>query len=262
MHQFRLETRRAVEAVERALHLTAPGALVGELAPKGDRDLVTAADIAVEEDLRRALVNGTGFAVIGEERGGEVPDDGSPYWLVDPICGTRNFASGIRLFSVNLALVEGGRVVASVVGDASSGEIALAELGAGAWAMQDGSLHRLTASDESRTVVVEDGRAAGERREHAARFAAALMRADRWDFRSLGSTLGLPWVAAGKVAAYIVFWVPALHTAAGSLLVTEAGGYLSDVHGEPWTLASDSIVASGASALYADLQSLIHEARP
>ena len=88
-----------------------------EITVKGARDIVTATDVAVEDLVRRHLGDVLGRPVVGEERGGEPPADGSPYWLVDPICGTTNFASGIPLFCVNLALVENNEVTVAVVGD-------------------------------------------------------------------------------------------------------------------------------------------------
>ena len=93
--------------------------------------------------------------------------------LLDPICGTRSFAPGIPLYCVNLALVEGDEVTVAVVGDPSTGEIAVAERARGAWGLKDGARHRMTASDVSRTIVAEDGKSKDHRREQAARFTAA-----------------------------------------------------------------------------------------
>src|SRR6185369_13236961 len=128
-----------------------------------------------EDHLRQLLTGSFAWPVIGEERGGQAPS-GTPYWLVDPICGTRNFASGIPLYCVNLALVEGDEVTVAVVGDPSTGEIAVAERGRGAWGLKDGARHRMTTSDVSRTIVIEDGKSKDRRREQAARFIAAAIR--------------------------------------------------------------------------------------
>ena len=230
---LRAETRQAIDAVSRALAIAAVRAGAHDVTVKSGRDLVTATDVAVEDAVRDLLAGDRGLPVVGEERGGDAPADGSAYWVLDPICGTRNFASGTPLYCVNLALVEGGQVTASAVGDPSTGEILVAERGRGAWAFGGDTCRRLAASAESRTIVVEDGKSAGARREHAARFTADAIRADRWDFRSLGTTLALPYVAAGRVSAYVVFVVTSTHTAAGSLLVAEAGGTVSDIDGRP-----------------------------
>jgi myo-inositol-1(or 4)-monophosphatase len=251
---FRRETLVAIDAVERGLEIARRGAGAGDITSKGGRDLVTATDVAVEDAIRELLDNALGLPVVGEERGGEAPADGSAYWLVDPICGTRNFASGMSLYCVNLALVENGRVTVAVVGDPSRDEIVVAERGRGAWA--DSARRRLTTSDESRTVVVEEVKLEDPRREHLARFMGEVVRANRWDFRSIGTTLGLPYLAAGRISAYVVFRGSAIHTAAGSLLVTEAGGILSDIDGRLWTLDSDSIVASANPELHKELLEL------
>ena len=258
--EFRPETRVAIDAVKRALAIARRRIGAEDITAKGGRDLVTVTDVAVEDAVRGIVADALRFSVIGEERGGEASADGSPYWLVDPICGTRNFASGIPLYCVNLALVEGDEVTVAVVGDPSTGEIAVAERGRGAWGLKDGARHRMTTSDVSRTIVIEDGKSKGSRREQAARFTAAAIRADRWDFRSLGTTLASPYLAAGRISAYVVFWVSAIHAGAGSLLVTEAGGTLSDLDGRPWTIRSDSLVGSANPDLHEELLGLARAA--
>ena len=257
---LRLETRVAIDAVEQALELARRRVGAEDITAKGARDVVTATDLAVEDAVRAIVRDALASPVIGEERGGERPADGSPYWLVDPICGTRNFASGMPLYCVNLALVEGDQVTVAVVGDPSTGEIHAAERGRGAWALTDGARRALTTSDESRTIVIEDGKSKDRRREQAAQFIAAAVRADRWDFRSLGTTLASPYLAAGRISAYVVFWVSAVHAGAGSLLVTEAGGTLSDIGGRPWTIRSDSLVASANPDLHEEMLGLARAA--
>jgi myo-inositol-1(or 4)-monophosphatase len=244
----RRQTRAAIDAVQQALELVRDrvGSEHSEL--KAARDLVTGTDLAVEASLREVL----GDAVVGEESGGE---RGRSYWLVDPICGTRNFASGIPLYCVNVALVEEGDVTVAVVGD-PSGEILVAERGGGAWSAATG--RPLSVSSESEVLVIEDSHADRdeERRARAARAVAAAIVAFRWDIRALSTTLALPYVASGRVAAYVLFWTSAVHVAAGSLLVTEAGGVVSDVDGRPWTVDSDSIVAAATPELHAELLAL------
>jgi len=64
--------------------------------------------------------------------------------------------------------------------------------------------------------------------------------------------------AAGRVSGYATFWLDsAVHAAAGSLLVTEAGGTVSDIAGGPWRLDSDSILAAASAPLHAELLSMI-----
>ena len=253
---MRPETNAAIDAVWQGLTLAGEAAASVATIAKVGRDVVTATDLAVEDHLRAGLMREFAYPVIGEERGGDVPGDGSPYWLIDPICGTRNFASGSPLYCVNLALVESGEVTVAAVGDPSRGEVAYAERGSGAWSLKDGTLTSLTVAEESRTIVVEEGKSSGPARERAARYFASVIRADRWDLRSLGSTLAMAYLAAGRVSAYVVFQVTDVHVAAGSLLVGEAGGVLTDLDGEPWSLQSKSLLFAATPGLQAALLQL------
>jgi myo-inositol-1(or 4)-monophosphatase len=256
-------TLAAIEAVKRALRLALDQADSAEAHPKAGRDVVTSADVAAELAIRQVLADQTGLPVVGEEHGGQPPRDGSPCWLVDPICGTRNYASGIPLYAVNVALAQEGRVIAAVVGDASTRQIHVAERDHGAWSLRDASQARLTTSEESRTIVMEDGKAADDRRELAARFAAALISADSWDFRSFGTTMSLAYLAAGRVSGYVAFWTDsAVHATAGSLLAAEAGGTVSDLAGEPWRLGSDAILAAASPGLHAALLDMVAASSP
>lgn len=256
MTEQRAETHAGIAAVAAGMELAAHRVGAADVTSKGKLDVVTATDVAVEDLIRSSVAGATGLPVTGEERGGDAPPAGSPYWLLDPICGTRNFASDIPLYCVNLALVEDGEVTIGIVGNPSTGEIGVAERGSGGWAGTDGGARRLAASDASETVVIEPGRATGRRREDAARFTAAAIGADRWELRNLSTTLTLAYVATGRVAAYVVFCGSALHTAAGSLLAAEAGAVVSDVDGRPWTIASDSIVAAATPELHSELLGL------
>lgn len=254
---LREETVVAIGAVTAALERARSRVGAGEVTHKGARDVVTATDVAIEDQVRALLAEALGATVIGEERGG---DASGVHWIVDPICGTRNFASGIPLYCVNLALVEDDRVTASVVGDPSTGEVLVAQAGDGAWVLGDGEPRRLRASADSQTVIIEDSHAAGARREQAARFVAGAVRANRWDLRALSTTLSLAYAAGGRVAAYALFWTSAVHSAAGSLLATEAGAVLTDLEGRPWTLASDSLLVAATPDLHGELLELARAA--
>jgi myo-inositol-1(or 4)-monophosphatase len=250
-----------MEAVAGALEQARGRRGAGELSMKGARDIVTATDVAIEDAIRGGLGEAFDAPVVGEERGGD-PTAGS-YWIVDPICGTRNFASGIPLYCVNLALVEDERVTVAVVGDASSGDLLVAEQGRGAWAFNQGVARQVSTSAGSQTLVIEDSHAQGPRRRQAAAFVADAILADRWELRSLSSTVALAYVAVGRVAAYVLFWTSAIHAAAGSLVASEAGASVTDLDGRPWTVRSDSIVASADPDLHRALQlQLSCSARP
>jgi myo-inositol-1(or 4)-monophosphatase len=255
---LRLETRTAIEAVRNALKLAEQDVRLSAASSKGERDIVTAIDLAVEDSIRAELVSAFGWPVIGEERDGDPRAvDGTRCWLLDPICGTRNLASGIPLYSVNLALVEGGMFSLSVVGNPSTHQICFAEFGKGAWELSSGKPRKLGSSEASETIVIEEVKANDSRRDLASRFIAAAIRADRWDFRSFGSTIGLAYVASGGVSAYCAPRASALHCAAGALLAAEAGATVTDLEGRPWTMNSDSILASANRNVHGELLRLV-----
>jgi myo-inositol-1(or 4)-monophosphatase len=256
MGPLRPEAAVAIAAVDDALVLARARMGVAEVSAKGVRDTVTDADVAIEDQVRALLSEGVGAAVVGEERGGLEPDERGTYWLIDPICGTRNFASGIPLYCINVALVEDGRVSVAVVGDPLAAETLVAQRGQGAWGLGGDAPRRLHASPDTATIVIEDSHAGGERREAAAEFAAAAIRLDRWELRSLSTTLSLAYVAAGRIAGYALFWTSRIHAAAGSLLAVESGAVVTDLAGEPWTIESDSLLAAAHADLHRELLTL------
>src|SRR2546425_12520327 len=156
---LRLETRVAIDAVEQGLELARRRVGAEDITFKGARDVVTATDVAIEDAVRVIVRGALASPVIGEERGGGRPADGSPYWLVDPICGTRNFASGIPLYCVNLVLVERDEITVAVVGDPSTGRIDVAERDRGAWRVKGSTRQRLTTCDDRHPSVIEDRKA-------------------------------------------------------------------------------------------------------
>lgn len=252
---LRPETEAAVAAVQVGLQLALGRAGAGDIRSKGGRDLVTATDVAVEEAVRDLLGDAFDFPVVGEEAGG-ARRPGTPYWLVDPICGTRNFASAIPLFAVNVALVEEGEPSLGAVGDGSSGGLFCAESGKGAFCLKDGAWRPVSTSSGSQTIVVEGFPSAGERRDGAARYLAEMVRADRWDIRSFGSTLSLAFLATGRVAACVFLAAPTLHVAAGVVLARQAGATVTDLAGRPWTLGSGSLIAASGADIAAQLSAV------
>jgi len=247
---FRPETLRALEAVEQGGAIAEERIGSAATSHKEGRDVVTEADLAVEDAIRELLGRAFEYPVVGEERGGSAPADGSAYWLLDPICGTRNYASGLPLWCTNLALVEAGQLKAAAIYDALTREVQVAEAGAGAWARKDGSWRRLQASGESGVVAIEEGKAREPRRSQAATFMSAAIRADRWDVRSFATTATFPQLAAGRLAAYVTFYAGIEHMAAGVLVSQEAGAVVTQVDGRPWTLTSDSFIAAASRDLH------------
>jgi len=213
---------------------------------KGPIDLVTTADLEVERELR-ALI-GRRFpdhAILAEEgAAGGLPPAAAGRWIVDPLDGTTNFAHGLALFCVSIALEIDGRVEVGVVYDPIAQELFTAERGEGA--RRNGERLRASACDTLIDALLCTGfpySVLDDRASQVELFAAFLGRARA--VRRLGSAaLDLCYVAAGRLDG---FWEDRLHPwdiAAGALIVEEAGGIVSDYAARPVDLDVGQIVAS------------------
>lgn len=257
---MRAETEAALAAMEAGLSLARRRDGADQITSKGGRDLVTATDVAVEDAIRATLcARFPSWTVVGEERGGEDQISDAPYWLVDPICGTGNFAADLPLYAVNVALAEGGRVTVAAVGDGGTGARYVAERGRGAYRVTSAGLVRLRASAETLILNVSAGASKpGIHQQQGARFIQAAILADRWEVRMLATTAAFAYLAAGKVAANVLFRLSSpVHSAAGCLLAEEAGALVTDLHGQPWTLETRALLMAATPELHRELRDLL-----
>jgi myo-inositol-1(or 4)-monophosphatase len=261
---MRPELEAAVAAVRAAQGRLAGRAGQEQVISKGGRDVVTAADIAAEDAIRDLLLQRfPDYPGVGEERGGRPAAAGKPYWLVDPLCGTRPFASGLPTYCTNIALVEDGEVTAAAIGDGTSADVYLAERGQGAWILDVADLRSIRVGDSSPILWVDPAdKTMGPWTAHAAEFLRLALLRDRWYLWLLGTTLSFAWLAKGSVVGVIYFHMNApLHCAAGCLVAGEAGAVVTDIAGAPWSLQSRTFLAASSPALHEDLLALIHTAR-
>jgi myo-inositol-1(or 4)-monophosphatase len=257
---MRAETRAALAAADAALKLMRRRAGADQITSKGGRDLVTATDVAVEDAVRASLLAVyPEWTVVGEERGGEDQIGDRPYWLVDPICGTRNFAANIPMYAVNIALVEDGQVTVAAVGDGGTGSRYIAERGQGAHQIVRNGPIQIRVDAASPIVSFSAGTSKpGMRYDLGAEFARAAVLADRWELRMLSSTLSLAYLASGRLGAYFLPEVSSpVHIAAGALLAEEAGAIVTDREGHPWTVERPSILAAASPEMHRELLELI-----
>lgn len=260
MDALRPETHAALAAVREGLAVALRRTDAERVQAKSGVDIVTGADLAAEAAIRRVLEQRCpGIPIVGEEGGGTPASDGSAYFLVDPICGTRNYASQLALFCTNVALVERGSATIAVVGDGGTAAVSFAERGRGAF---HESGERLRARDGS-VIGLELGGKPPYSDPALAPFVAALSGDGRYYLRLLGSTLPLAKVASGDLAAVVLLTdtADALHTAAGCLLAEEAGALVSDRAGRPWTLETRSLVLAATSELQTQLLSWLGSAK-
>lgn len=219
-----------------------------EVRPKGERDVVTSADLEAEAFLKQSLQERfpeDGF--IGEESAG-VAGAGVRRWLVDPLDGTLNYSRGLPVWSVSLALFSGDAGLVGVVHDPVRNETFHGAHGLGAFLngtpIQTTGLEDLERAFVHLTVDFNDQ----SRREGLAdmnRLAPLVLRT-----RNIGSAaLGLAYVAAGRFDAMLHRHANAWDYGAGSILVLEAGGAVSDMHGNPWQAGKASIAAAAGDRL-------------
>jgi len=212
---------------------------------KGPIDLVTAADLAVERDFRARIAERfPTHVVVGEEgSGGGAPPAGRFRWIVDPIDGTTNFAHGIALFCVSIALEIDGALSVAVVYDPVGDELFTAERGGGA--RLNGIPLRVSRCDTLiDSLLVTGFPYSVEKRTRQVQVFGALLNRTR-GVRRLGSAaLDLCYVAAGRFDA---FWEEHLHAwdiAAGALIVAEAGGRVTNYADQPLDVFGGEILAS------------------
>lgn len=211
---------------------------------KGAVNPVTEVDHASEEAVRSVLADlRPGDGVLGEEGGGAGWDQGR-VWIVDPLDGTINFVHGLPHVSTSVGLWEVGRPLVGVVIDVTRGETFTAAAGQGAFL--DGAPISVSDQTEFRRGLIVTG-FPYDRNERAAVYAAVMARvlAEAQGIRRTGSAaLDLCWVAAGRFEGYWESGLAPWDAAAGSLIVSEAGGRVTGFGGVGFRLDSTGLVAT------------------
>ena len=223
-----------------------------QVSRKGPSDFVSKADQAAERTIYDELLQARpdwGFLL--EEAGEIAGAPGKPRWIVDPLDGTSNFLHGIPHFAISIAVQEPkldgsgwGDVTAAVVYQPITDETFWAEKARGAW-LQDGRL-RVSARRHLSDALIATGipfQGHGNFGEWTRIFAEVGPQVA--GIRRFGAaSLDLAWVAAGR---YDGFWESGLapwDTAAGCLLVREAGGFVTDFRGRSLPICDAQVLAA------------------
>ncbi|MFC5702480.1 inositol monophosphatase family protein [Cohnella faecalis] len=220
-------------------------------------DLVTEVDKGSERMIRNLI--GTHFphhSFLGEEGVEPGPEaaakalqdvsDAEYLWIVDPVDGTTNYVHGFPFYSVSIALAHRGQVIVGVVYDPSRDELFIAERGKGAY------VHGRKVEASKEGTLGTSLLATGFPAEHLTALPANLREIGAIapkvrNLRSSGSAaLHLAYVASGRLSGFWEHNLSAWDIAAGSLLVEEAGGRMSDLAGEPYHLGVRDIVATNS----------------
>jgi myo-inositol-1(or 4)-monophosphatase len=219
-----------------------------EVRLKGDRDVVTEVDLRIEQEVREFLDRATpGFGFLGEEQGGTLDPATAEYlWTLDPVDGTSNFAHGIPLCAISLALLHlGDPIVAAIVAPQLDLRYYAAK-DRGAFG-NEGQLQVSKTTELSHAIVSLGDYAVGPNapEKNAIRLQLTALLAERVErIRMFGTAaLDLAWLAEGRTDATIILSNKPWDTAGGALIAREAGAMVADAAGMQHGLRSAETIA-------------------
>ncbi|MET7368806.1 inositol monophosphatase family protein [Streptomyces sp. NPDC005566] len=227
---------------------------------KSDGDFATGADLAAEKAILGILRSARPHdAVTGEESGHSGADGAERRWLVDPLCGTLNYAVHTMLASVNVALRVGRDITVSASADPFSGEVFWTD-GRRARLRRGEVDEELIPSAASRLVDVNlDPPFPNAPDFRAAHLLAAPGFTDHFRPRVVSTTLAVAWVAAGRRAAYVTdgHLSDSVHFAAGIALCEAAGCVVTGIHGQPLHTGAGGLIAAADQRTHTTLLEMI-----
>ncbi|MFI6938281.1 inositol monophosphatase family protein [Streptomyces sp. NPDC050418] len=224
---------------------------------KGAGDFATAADVAAEQAILDVLRTARpDDAILGEESGRQGAAAGGREWLVDPLCGTLNYAAGTLAVAVNVALRDGAAAVADPFGD----EVYATD-GTRAWVRAGDTDIPLAPTPATRLVDVNlDPPFPSAPSFRAVDLLAHPGFGEHFRPRVVSTTLALTWVAAGRRAAYVTDGGDLsanLHFAAGIALCRASGCVVTGVDGGPVGAGGQGLVAAADAETHDLLMSMI-----
>ncbi|HSG94201.1 MAG TPA: inositol monophosphatase family protein [Afifellaceae bacterium] len=220
---------------------------------KGHQDLVSEADRAVEQFIRKAIAGR--FAedgIVGEEFGHEAGSSGC-VWVIDPIDGTTNFLSSIPAWTVVIACVKDGQTIVGVIHDPNSGETYCATRGGGAFL--NGRPMHVASGVTLNTGSVGTGFSNRVPGDDISRFITALIAKGGVFFRNASGAQMLAYVAAGRLIGYYEPHMNAWDCIAGLLMIEEAGGRIQSFDGKTM-LAEGGVALAASPDVFDDIKAL------
>jgi myo-inositol-1(or 4)-monophosphatase len=227
---------------------------------KGEGDFATATDLEAEQVILGVLQAARpDDAVVGEESGRTGAGRSERVWLVDPLCGTLNYAVRSMLVSVNVALRTGAEVSVAASADPFTDEVFWTE-GAHAFVRRSGVDHQLTPSAQSRLVEVNlDPPFPNAPAFRAVQLLAEPGFVETFRPRVVSTTLAVAWVAAGRRAAYVTDGQlqDSVHFASGIALCRAAGCVVTGLRGQPLHTGVGGLVVAADQETHSILLKLI-----
>lgn len=244
-------TRAILEAGEIA---TAHFQIQKEVTQKGRGNVVTDVDLLAEKTIVEYLQRQYPTHAILSEESHTSPDNSEYTWIIDPLDGTRNYASCLPHFSVTIALAQGDEVVLGLIFDPLRRELFRAEKGGGAF-LNDRPISVSQKTSVQASVLGLDMGYDDERARRALQLLLALWPGMQ-SVRIMGSAaLGLAYAACGRLDLYFHHLLFPWDLASGIVLVKEAGGVVTERDGGQITVHSKGAIAAN-SAVHADFLKL------
>ena len=224
---------------------------------KGGGDFATGADLESERAMLAILHRERPHdAVLGEESGRSgATTAGARTWLIDPLCGTLNYAARMRVVAVNAALRSEGRFVAAAVADPFNDELYWTD-GSSAFVRRDESDAPLAPTSSSNLIDLN----LDPPFPNAPAFLAATFAADpefraRFRPRVVSTSIAVTWVATGQRAGYVTDGDvrDSVHFNAGIAICESAGCIVTDLRGAPWGRDASGLLIAADTETHAAL---------
>jgi myo-inositol-1(or 4)-monophosphatase len=231
---------------------------------KAANDYVSEVDREAEQTIIRTVLEAyPKHSILAEESGLTNTDAKSEYqWIIDPLDGTSNFIHGFPQYAVSIALSHRGVITQAVIYDPGNNDLFTATRGVGAY-LNDTRI-RVGKRLQLKAALVGTGFPFKEH-HHIDAYLAMLrdiMEHSSGVRRAGSAALDLAYVAAGRLDAIWAMGLAPWDIAAGALLVTEAGGTVTDLQGKDQYMKSGNIVAGNLKLLDAVIQQLAPHLTP
>jgi myo-inositol-1(or 4)-monophosphatase len=224
---------------------------------KGRANIVTDVDLRSEEVLKSFLRAEYPDHSILSEESQAIKGNSSYKWILDPLDGTNNYSFGIPFFSTIIALTKGKDVLLGIVYDPLRDEMFSARKGEGA-TLNNSPVHVTRKKTVQESLIGLDLGYVDEKGKRSLEFITSLWP-EMYAYRIMGSAaLGVAYTACGRLDLYFHFLLYPWELACGQLLVTEAGGVVTDLEGNPPKIGQGSVIASN-KAVHADFLRILKE---